>query len=371
MRPAFLSTRQAGGFAMLLLVLLALPAVVGKSLLPAREQSYASQSWGTGPFPWIQQQLFKEKGDIDVAFVGSSHILHCIDARRVQATLSRKLGRPATVRVIGWGGAGYDALYFITKDLLEHRKVNLLVFYDEDNGAGSRNTKSPAWFRWADDAGSLAGLPLTEQAYFYFASLVGMPRNLLCLLRPNLPADVHAQNYWEEHYRSTSLADNLGSTSSELGLASLPNADTDPAVPFVPFSPENGATPEDACIYSSATKTNFQFSTQPLPPWQLHFMRLFATSARQHGSRLVLLHIPVMSEIRSPVIQERAFWPQMIGADLTMMGVPPAKMFAGIQDPDVCKLYFNRSHFNQNGQAFFTSLILPSILQIYETRANH
>jgi hypothetical protein len=371
MRPAFSSTRQAGAFALLLLVLLSLPAVVGKNLLPSREQAYAAQGWGTGPFPWIQQQLFEEKGDIDIAFVGSSHILHAIDATRIQAALSRKLNRPATVRVIGWGGAGYDALYFITKDLLEHRKVNLLVFYDEDIAGGSRNPKSPTWFRWGDDAGALAGLPVSEQAYFYFASLVGMPRNLLDRLRPNLPADLHVPNYWEEHYRSSNIANNLGSTTSELGLASFAGADTDPAAPFFIFSPINAATAADACIYSATTQTNFEFAKQPLPPWQNHFLRLFATLVKDHGCKILLLHIPALKEVRSPVIRERLYWPSFFGPDLTMLGVPPARMFAGMPDQDVDKLYFNQTHLNKNGQAYFTTLILPSILQIYETQDNH
>ena len=370
MRPAFSSTKQAAAFALLLLVLLSLPVVVGKNLLPPREQSYASQSWGNGPYPWIQQQLFEEKGDIDIAFVGSSHILHCLDARRLQAELSKQLGRPATVRVIGWGGAGYDALYFTTKDLLERRKVRLLVFYDENNSPGRRNRTSPVWFRFQDDAATLAGLPWPEQAYFYFAALVGMPRNLLCVARPNLSCDLHASNYWEEHYRSVNLADNLGSTTSELGFDARPNADCDPTIPFLPFAPQTTTSPADACIYSPDTKARFQFDNQPLPSWQFHFAQKFAALAASHDSKLLLLHLPVLEEARSPVIHERIFWPDALGTSLVMLGVPPAKMFAGLTDEEVHKLYFNPGHLNKNGQEYFTPLITPALLQIYESPTN-
>lgn len=371
MRPAFSSTKQAAAFALLLLILLSLPAVVGKSFLPPREQSYAAQSWGSGPFPWIQQQLFEEKGDIDIALVGSSHILHCVDARLLQAKLAEKLGRPATVRVIGWGGAGFDALYFIVRDLLNHRKVRLLVFYNENNDPGRRNNQSPAWFRWADKAGAMAGLPLSEQAYFYFASLVGMPRNLLCLIRPNLPADLHTPNYWEEHYRSTNLADNLGSTTSELGFDARPKADCDPTIPFIPYVPQTAASPMDACVYSAATQTNFQFSAELLPVWQTHFARLFMALAREHGCRLVLLHVPALDESRSMKIQERTFWRENLDDSLFLLGVPPMEMFGGLTDDEVRKLYFNPGHLNKNGQAYFTSLIGPALLQLYETQSSH
>jgi hypothetical protein len=375
MRPAFSSTKQAAAFALLLLILLSLPAVVGESFLPPREQSYAALSWGSGPYPWIQQQLFGEKGDIDIALVGSSHILQCMDARLLQAELGEKLGRPATVRVIGWGGAGYDALYFITRDLLKNRKVRLLVFYNENNDPGMRNNQSPVWFRLADGAEALHGLPWSEQAYFYFAALVGMPRNMLALSRPNLPAELHAAtpNYWEEHYRSANLADNLGSTTSELGFYARPTADRDcdPTIPFIPHVPQTTAGPMDACVYSAATQTNFQFSAEPLPVWQVHFARQFTAMVHEHGCRLVLLHIPTVEESHSLKIQERTFWRENLDNSLFLLGVPPVKMFGGLTDDEVRKLYFNPGHLNKNGQAYFTSFIGPALLQLYETQSGH
>ena len=45
MRPAFSSTRQAGMFALLLLLLLVLP-LLPKSFLPPRRESYSSEPWG-------------------------------------------------------------------------------------------------------------------------------------------------------------------------------------------------------------------------------------------------------------------------------------------------------------------------------------
>ncbi len=367
MRPAFSSTNQAAAFAFLLLVVLLSPVLAGKKLLPSREQSYASMGWVSGPYPYIRQQIFGETGDIDIAFIGSSHLLHCLDARRLQAELSRQLGRPATVRVLGWGGSGFDAVYFMAKDLLAHRRVKLLVIYG-DHDARNRNKSSPVWFRFREDAGALAGLAPAQQANYYFASLVGLPRNLLCLLRPNLPADLHVRNYWEDHYGSVNLTTNLGSTTSELGFA---HADVDHSVPFVSFTPARGATPEETMIYSAATRDHFAFSAEPLPAWEIHFGRLLAALAARHDCRLTLLHIPILEEARSPRIEELAFWPDIFGTNLVMLGVPPARMFAGLSDEEVRKLYFNPGHLNQNGQEYFTSLLVPALLQIYETSSGH
>ena len=50
MRPAFASTKQVAAFALLLLLLLLSPALAGKKFLPPREQAYAAQGWGNGPY---------------------------------------------------------------------------------------------------------------------------------------------------------------------------------------------------------------------------------------------------------------------------------------------------------------------------------
>jgi hypothetical protein len=336
--------------------MLLLPMLMGKSSLPPREQSYATQGWETGTYPWIQHVIFEEQGDIDIVFIGSSHISVCMDARRLQDQLSKQLGRPAVVRVLAWGGAGFDALYFTTRDLLEHRKVHMLVFYGDNNG-NYRNPKSSMWFRWAENARDLTGLSLSEQAYYYFASLVGLPRNLLSRFRSNLPTDLHSPN----------IVDALGSVSPQKGFG---KGDVNNAV-FVPFTPLTPAEPADVCVYSPETKTNFLFAAQPLPIWQIHFARKFAALAESKGCCLVLLNIPILEEVRSSQIIEQAFWPDVLSANLTMVGIPPAKMFASLSDDDIHKLYYDLYHFSKNGQGYFTSLIMPTLLKLYEIHTDH
>src|SRR5215469_2387895 len=126
MRPAFSSTRQAGAFVLLLLALLLAPALVGKKILPSREAIYSSIWWQNDDFPYMDGQIFRERGDMDIVFMGSSHIWAAFDAPYVQEQLWKKLDRPAIVRTFGWGGAGYDEIYFVAQDLLAHRRVRML-----------------------------------------------------------------------------------------------------------------------------------------------------------------------------------------------------------------------------------------------------
>jgi hypothetical protein len=366
MRPAFTSTKTAAAFALLLLAVLLSPVLVGKNLLPPREQSYSVQSWGNGPYPWIRNQIFEETNAIDIAFMGSSHIFNAINTPYVQEQLSQKLGRPAVVRTIAWGGSGYDSLYVIAQDLLAQRKVKMIVFYDENTAPGSRNSAAVSWFRWADNAAALAGLSWRDQSLFYFASLVGMPRNLLCLLRPNLPAPLiepGKKNYWEIIAAAPHPVTQLGSLAVGLSFAPTPMS---AAAPLVDFKPAKGAASADAVVFSTVTRTNFIFSSPPLPDWQLHFAGKLAELFREKGVQPVMLHLPVLNEARSPVLAERADWSEIFGGDFKLLGIPPAKLFGGLTDEEVLKLYADPVHFNRNGQEYFTALITPALFQIYE-----
>jgi hypothetical protein len=99
---------------------------------------------------------------------------------------------------------------------------------------------------------------------------------------------------------------------------------------------------------------------------QLAFVRKVGLLAQEHQTQLVCLHLSELGEMRSPVLQETTFWPDAFRAGVPMVGIPPASLFAGMTDDEVLKLYFNPTHFNQNGRNYFTPIVTPSLVQIYE-----
>jgi hypothetical protein len=355
--PAFSSTRQAAAFASLLLLLLLLPALMGKSWLPPREQIYSSLPWGAGAFPYLHDQIFDEKGDIDIAFMGSSRIWWGIDTPQVQAQLSQKLGRKAVVRSLCWNAPGFDPFYFIMQDLLQHRKARVIVFPDCSAGAGNTaHPWAPFFFRLADNAEGIAGLAFRSKISFYTSAILGMPRNLLGLLRTNLPAIASDEISWPGFTHVKNPAQRLGSLALRMRMGQT----------FADYTPQAGARPSDVCVYSEATKQNFRVSGDPFWPMQAAFARKIAALAQEHQVQLVYLHLPQASEMKSSVIEERTFWPDFFGAHMAMIGVPPTKLFEGMSEENILKLFYNQEHLNQNGQEYFTSIITPSLVQIYE-----
>ena len=364
MEPAFSSTRQAAAFAFLLLVLLLLPALLGKTALPPREQLYSAVPWRFGPYPYLHQAIFDQKDDIDIAFVGASTILWGIDTPYVENALTKELGRKASVTTVAWNWAGFDALYFIAQDLLQNRKVHTIVFSDVTRDDERPHEAAPYWFRFGDNAEAIRGIPFRDTAQYYFAAILGMPRNLLSLIRPNSSDYLFSPSRLKipgVESDAENPATALGSLAIKIGF------DFRQSVDFVPAS---NASPSDALIYSSAAADKFRFSKDPIPPLQLHFARKFAALARMHGARLILITLPRTDNPSSPFIQNREFWPEMMGSDVTMLGIPPAKLFPGMAPDAIDKLFFNKDHLNKNGQEYFTRLVTPALLKAYETQAN-
>lgn len=362
MRPAFSSLRQAVGFTLLLLAFLVAPALAGKKLLPPRREIYSSIWWANGDFPYMDGQIFQDKGDLDIVFMGSSHIWAGLDSPSIQEQLSQQTGRPAAVRTFGWGGPGFDALYLIAQDVLSQRHVHMLVLDDGYSTTDQPHTLTAQMFRFGDDADALTGLPAPFQAAYYFASIAGMPRNVLSLARTNLSADMDAPSYWETNSRALNIPRNLGAITTRVGFRDSSGV----VAPFVAYTPQTGAQPSDVCLYSPETKTNFVFGGS-LPAMQLHFAQKLAASAQAHDTRLVIIHMPTFDERRSTVISMPVCWPDALHADVTLIGIPPATLFQGLTDDDIRKLYSDSVHFNQNGQNYFTRLMAPNLLKIYES----
>lgn len=360
MRPAFSSTGQKAGFLLVLLFFLVCPLIVGKRILPPREELYSSAPWGLGDFPYLHDQIYKETNDIDVAFMGSSPIWWGLDTPHVQAELTRSLGRPAVVRSLCWNWDGFDAFYFIAQDLLKHRRVHMIVFCDLSPGTSDEaHSQALHWFRYADNKADLKGLGWRAKVTFYASAILGMPRNLLGSVRSDLPMVRSDEISWGDFHHVGSPALRLGSLPQRESLYGS----------YKDYRPTPQAKPSEVCLYSPANRSEFEFSSRPLYSTQIAFARKIAALASANHVRLVYLHMPHITEFGSTTIPENAYWPDLFQSNLTMVGIPGAKLFAGLTSDEVKRLYWDVQHLDLNGQIYFTSVVTPRLLQVYEEQA--
>jgi hypothetical protein len=346
-------------FATLLLALLAAPAVVDRLGVLDRADVYTTIPIGAGPFAHIQQQVFEETGALDVAFVGSSFMWSGIDAPYFERELSRALGRQARVTVLASVWPGLDRDYVILRDLLARRRVELVVLQFPNR---DRPTDDPAaeMNRVADEphvhafrfyrVGELdevnQGLPWRARAALYAGAVLGIPRHLLTLVRPNYMAP--------SPFEST-----LGARFETRGYY---------GAPFEPFRPDPPQIDASEMIFSPSSASSYRFFDEPLPPYQTHFAKLIGALLAAYDLPAIVLHIPQANELTADVVEERVNWLELTGVSGPMVGIPPARLFAGLTNDEIRRLFVS-DHFNENGTIYFTRAVTPALLRAFTDHA--
>ena len=358
MKPAFASSRQAVAFIAMLVVTMGLPAVIARTGWMKREDAYRAIRWQQGPYPWIHQKIFKEQGDVDLVFIGSSRLWNDIHVPMVHEALSRQTGRDAEVFSLGHPWNGYDAEYVIARDLLERRRARMMVIIDEDNVP---HPLAHRLIRYGENDDALEGLPVIDQLRMYGGAVLGMPRNLLSMVRENRledPANCRT-NYWNNKYRAPHVALQHGALLGKLSWGGYEETKD-----FTSFTPPTVPDFHEVRIFSAGSKSAFTFTGAPMSDYQMHFARLLAKLCADHDTHLVMLHLPEFHSRHDATVVERREWPSALGAPTDLVGIPDAKLFAGLSEEQTRLLFYDDVHLNINGQPFFTAAILPALLQL-------
>jgi len=348
--PAFGSTRAALRFIALLVGVLALPLASSEAgaLRPETVWSSVPSSRDVAWMDAMRRLVYEERGDIDIAFVGSSFLHAGIDTPYVQAQLSEHLGRAAVARTFGYTFQGDDVRYVILRDLLERRRVRMVVL-SLTLPWGLPDAVPHAWAKyWFDpirDQALVRGLPLSTQAAYYGESVLGAPRRLLSLVRSDHPPEV---------------------AIASLGAVLVAHARDGAPLPSVPPTPPPFVASQLVHDWDEAGTVDVR--SDATPAFERRMLELVAELAREHHVALVVLNVPYWP--RAVEIVEAIDPREMLGP-VPLVGIPAARLFAGLSDAEVASLYFDRGemcegHFDAVGSRFFTTAMMPAFLEIYD-----
>lgn len=342
----FETRRHAWGFVGVLAFFLTLPLLLSVFGKPTRDDVFASIPGGSGPIPYIKQEIYDEKADIDILFLGTSLLWVGIDSQYMKQEVSKKIGKEARVLTIGTNWRGEDLNYVFLRDLLQRRRVRMLVVSMPHRTQVMDEPHSQAyhWWVYGDHHETLLGLPFRYQFQLYADAVLGAPRHLLSLARPNYLEDPGG-------YKET-----FGAYKVQSGYA---------REKFVPIEPLPPKLATKDLVYSRERPGFFRFTGQALNPFQEHFLKKFGKLVTDHGVKLAVVHMPLASEMHSTVVEERQDWSEFFGFHVPLVGIPMEILFKKMHENQVY-LYYYDEHLNKNGNEYFTRAIAPTLLEIYE-----
>lgn len=349
--PAFASSAQALCFVLLVAIALSLPVLVDSSVKVDRQRSYDLMPEQHGPYSYMKKEIFETSGDIDLLFIGSSVLWNAVDTPQVKEALSQSLGREATVMTLGFNFNGADIPYTILRDLVERRRVRLVVLsIPRLSFTDGPSTPSYRFLRYAENPEIVAGLPFGSRVSLYASNVLRSPRDILAMIRP-------------ERSPRSPYADDLGANKERLGMYRDPNA-------FVRFAPAPPVLAAESLIYSPSTEDDFRFTNEELPPHQDHYLTEFMRLLRERDIPLAVLNVPQYSERSNDKAVERFDWSAKFGSHVPLIGVSPKTLFAGLDESEVELLHCDREHFNLNGNEYFTRSIIPALLTVHREHAS-
>ena len=347
LRPAFRNDLQAAGFLLLVAVALASPVLLAAAHPFDRPYFYDAMREEDGAFSFVRHEIFEVKDDIDILFAGNSTLWAGIYSPIVQDALTQRLGRPARALTFGSYWPSMDVPYMEIRDALEHKHVRMIVlsiprteFNDGPSPVGSR------FLSYSDPEEATSGLPLRYRINLYAGYVLRTPRDLLACLRTN-PTGPSVY---------TSFNGSMASRAAFDGAR------------FTRFTPNPPALPADRLIYSERTRAGFRYTGEAPEPYQTFYLHKIADLARSKGAKLVLLSIPQLKDRRNTATLERQNWTDIPGSQSAMVGLPPALLFRGLTDAEVTRLYYDKVHLNLNGSEFYTKVITPALLELYNAQ---
>src|SRR5580658_10321976 len=80
-----------------------------------------------GRSSWIYNRIFESDSSIDVAFIGSSHMMSAVNDVLIEKHYNDSTHRNYKFVNLGYCRFGRDFHYLIARDLLEHKKVKSIV----------------------------------------------------------------------------------------------------------------------------------------------------------------------------------------------------------------------------------------------------
>lgn len=346
MRSAFPNDRSLSVYVAVLSVVLLGPVIlfaIGPS--PRREVYKLHEEAGT--MAAIGREIYERQQPLDFLFFGSSIINAAIVPELVDSGLQSATGKKPATLLCGPVWQGMDLQYAILHDFLAHRKVKYLVL---NLPRGVLWTNKPhivlhRMVRLGDIPGFTAGLGVVHGAQVYAAEMLGFPRQLLSLVRPNL---VGAYEAGRLDTRPP------GILYGYYGAAPVKDDRQPPLLPG------------EQMLHDGTTDGGwFRFDHDDLGDYQLDMIAKVGALAREHGVRIVILNVPIDSDRGNPVVSERMDWSKVLGMRVTVLGIPSAVLFKDMTDEEFYHFYLDQ-HLNLNGRRYYTTAILPGLKTLLE-----
>ncbi|MBX9667478.1 MAG: hypothetical protein K2X93_07655 [Candidatus Obscuribacterales bacterium] len=343
--PSISNNSQAFAFAGLVLLLAALPYLIGKFGHVTMRDRFLSMHYQSGAFQHAYWEIYKNKLDVDILFMGG-----CLMAAGINSlALHQHLGQinpemKIAFFVVTLGNQ--DADYFMLRELLKRRRVRFVVLQTPSVNR-SYTTPHPACMFWnaTQDKDMLSECTSYLKFRMYSQSIFEGLRDLVSIMRHNPTWKLCAR------YR--------GAIPTGEWVRMLDGG------PFVEFRPSPVTVPLSELLYSSNPGAFAFRKNSTMSSYNKRFFMKTIKLLEENEIPFVLLHVPTLDE-QGHLVFERDFLKSVCEERrVPLMGISKDRLLGGLSPKEQRLLYSDLSHMNKNGSELFTKTILHGLTQVY------
>lgn len=329
--------------AFLVFLILLTPLIEG--ILVKNQDKYSHHPDHVKQLDYIGRKIFDPGPDIDMLFLGPSTLWSSINASLLETKL-REMNHTEEISVQNFGhkDKGFDLDYFTLLDLLGQKKVKTL-FLSSPNASQFEINRITRYI-W-DPLHHSAGLPASMLGRLYAEKILESSQTLFRFYVARPVIDPRVYKYISRRNGTLYLPWGFGSPQKR--------------EPFTrkTYKPLNISL-DDWLLDAQEMRLKGEFS-----PLQAFFLKKIYQLASEHGIRVYIVTPPgVYDEMEDtvPYIGSQSW----IGPRLDYVGVPMKRLFPGMGPEELKKyIYFDATHFNQNGADYYSASILPAMQEIY------
>jgi hypothetical protein len=364
-RSPFLKTWHAVALLLLLIFSLALPFFFHSKSKAARAKIYSALPLGHGPVYFYHDAIFTDQASpIDFLFIGESTMWTSIDVKVIKDWFLKNRGIEINSLVLAGNWPGEERNYLLLRELLEHRKVRFVFF----NVLTHRNDGLHPIFKYLwnpyYDQIEFAGVPLQDQISLYAESIIGGPRKLIQIFRPDGPLSDVAN--------SVAITANQGAFLRDAGMQ--PQNPGALALKFEAIDIFPKYIDPETYTYRWTNNPKFKLTNHPIfdeleKAFLSHSIRL----ARSQGAEINLIKMPDACDENKELTLLRDYSSELKDQNVSIYGIPFVDLFPSngrlhYNRYDYTSFFYNCRHLNSNGARYFTRALLPFLVQVYDKK---
>lgn len=336
---------------------------------------WRSSGLKNGCYSYIADELDKDE-PIDVLFIGSSSGWTSLNPEIIEDQLGKTFNREVTALNLSTNWFATDIRFFMLKDLLEKRKVKLVIFgqnhFGSANDLGSDFWPHPmliSSFNYPEYSEFLSELSAVDRFKLYAISVFGsfkhigdfiFQRNNYSLLSPNPIRDCDPEKmdqYRGVHWTNPGF---ISQTSENIEYENSPVAHE--RVPVLEV---------ESMFYNNIENQFFEnIKDRTYIDYHSVFIKEMHKLCVKNGSAFAMLKIPISMEdftLNNQLHKKSRILRLFQDEDYSfpVIGVAQERLYEGLSREEILKLHHNETHHAKVGADYYTTAIMPAISKLY------